>query len=257
MKINAFSATLADDERVGLCFEPKIALANHSCCPNATVVFNGRTVSLRALDAIRSGGQIFISYIDPTQSTDERQTQLKKRYFFTCECLKCRGSYPGRGEAPYHTFRRYVAEGHYVGSPLRMKVLCNLDNAISTATVRRASSSPLLTYIWNIDAKLYYRNASMISIPNRLSKLNSQQQNESSMMSNLTTQTDVSGLSKRPSGTTDSPPIHPIQQSCMRYISTVSIVKNPRHTFKRSYSYCSFSSIPTYTTTRNHNIPFE
>jgi hypothetical protein len=43
----------------------------------------------------------------------------------------------------------------------------------------------------------------------------------------------------------------------MRYISTVSIAKNPRHTFKRLFSYCSFSSIPTYTTTRNHNTPFE
>jgi hypothetical protein len=232
MKINAFSATLADDERVGLCFEPKIALANHSCCPNAIVVFNGRTVSLRALNTIKSSEQIFISYIDPTQSTDERLTQLSKRYFFTCECLKCRGSHTGRGETPYHTFRRYVSEGHYVGSPPRTEVLCNLDNTISTATVRLASSNPLLTYIWNIDAELYYRNASMISIPNRLSKLNSQQQNESSMTSNPTTQNDASGLSKKPSGTTDSPPIRLIQQSCMRCISTVSIAKNPRRTFK-------------------------
>jgi hypothetical protein len=136
MKINAFSATLADDERVGLCFEPKIALANHSCCPNAAVVFNGRTASLRALDTIKSSEQIFISYIDPTQSTDERQTQLSIRYFFSCQCLKCKRSSTGRGETPYHTFRRYVSEGHYVGISPRMKVLCNLENAISTATVR-------------------------------------------------------------------------------------------------------------------------
>jgi hypothetical protein len=153
MKINAFSATLADDERVGLCFEPKIALANHSCCPNAAVVFNGRTVSLRALDTIKSSEQIFISYIDPTQSTDERQTLLKKRYFFSCQCLKCKGSNIKRGETPYHTFKRYVSGEHYVGTPLRMKVLCNLDNAMSTATVRRARSNPSLKYIWNIDAK--------------------------------------------------------------------------------------------------------
>jgi SET and MYND domain-containing protein len=174
MKINAFSTTLADDERVGLCFEPKIALANHSCCPNAAVVFNGRTVSLRALDTIRSGEQIFISYIDPTQSTDERLTQLSKRYFFSCQCLKCRGSHSGRGETPYLTFKRYASEGHCVGSPPRMEVLCNLNNAISTATVCRARSNPFLTYNWNIDTKLDYRNASIISIPTRLSKLNSQ-----------------------------------------------------------------------------------
>jgi SET and MYND domain-containing protein len=136
MRINAFRATLADDEPVGLCFEPTIALANHSCCPNAAVVFNGRTVSLRALDKIQKGEQIFISYIDPTQSTDERVAQLKERYFFQCECPKCRG----RGETPYLMFRRYILEERYIDNPHRMDVLYDINNAMSKATVRHVGS---------------------------------------------------------------------------------------------------------------------
>ncbi|TVY48786.1 SET domain and MYND-type zinc finger protein [Lachnellula occidentalis] len=93
MATNAFRATLPDDTPIGLCYEPTLALANHSCMPNAFIMFDGRSISLMALNAIKAGEQIFISYVDFTKSRDHRRAELKQRYFFDCGCEKCRHSY--------------------------------------------------------------------------------------------------------------------------------------------------------------------
>jgi hypothetical protein len=90
MSTNAFRATLLDDTPVGLCFEPNLALSNHSCDPNAVIIFDGRHVSLRTLNPIKTGEQIFISYVDPTQTRQMRRAELQERYFFSCECRRCR-----------------------------------------------------------------------------------------------------------------------------------------------------------------------
>jgi hypothetical protein len=102
MTANAFRITLADNTVVGLCFEPILALANHSCNPNASVMFDGRIVSLRALDSIKKDEQIFISYIDCTSSRSTRQEELKDHYFFTCKCEKC-----SRDDSPYSSWQKH------------------------------------------------------------------------------------------------------------------------------------------------------
>lgn len=89
MATNAFRVTLTDNVPIGMCFEPVMSLANHSCTPNATIRFDGRKIELRALNDITKDEQIFISYIDPTQPKEIRQAELKARYFFTCGCEKC------------------------------------------------------------------------------------------------------------------------------------------------------------------------
>ncbi|TVY18552.1 SET domain and MYND-type zinc finger protein 6 [Lachnellula arida] len=104
MATNAFRATLPDDTPIGLCYEPTLALANHSCVPNAFIMFDGRGVSLMALDPIRAGEQIFISYVDFTQSRDQRRAELKQRYFFDCECEKCKHDY-----TPYRVCKESTA----------------------------------------------------------------------------------------------------------------------------------------------------
>jgi hypothetical protein len=123
MITNAFRATLADDTPVGLCFEPILAQANHSCSPNAVVVWDGRSVALRALEPISKGDQVFISYITATEDRQSRQRDLKRRYFFDCQCEKC-----SKDESPYSTFRRSApkAEG-------RIDLLCNSRHLINEA----------------------------------------------------------------------------------------------------------------------------
>lgn len=99
MSVNAFRITLHDGTPVGMCFDPKLALANHSCVPNAFISFDGRVVSLRALRALGPGVEVRVSYIDPSMPRLNRRDQLKDRYFFNCECRKC-----VRDESPYQTF---------------------------------------------------------------------------------------------------------------------------------------------------------
>jgi hypothetical protein len=129
MITNAFRATLADDAPVGLCFEPTLALANHSCSPNAVVVFDGRSVALRALEPVEKGEQIFISYITATEDLDSRLDDLKQRYFFDCQCEKCI-----KDESPYSTFLRYAQKPEW-----RIDLLCNSDHLIANAKSLPAS----------------------------------------------------------------------------------------------------------------------
>ena len=116
METNGFRITLADNTPIGLCFEPVISFANHSCTPNSTVMFDGRRMILRALDTIKAGDQIFISYIDPTQTRSERRAQLQGQYFFTCHCDKCEtdaGAYRTflkTRPIPYHPIDCFVSQ---------------------------------------------------------------------------------------------------------------------------------------------------
>ncbi|CZR65767.1 uncharacterized protein PAC_15667 [Phialocephala subalpina] len=117
METNAFRVTLPDDAPIGLCFDPIMALANHSCSPNAVVVFDGRTASFRALRELKEGEEIFISYIDPISTRDKRRQELQQRYFFECKCEKCT-----KDENAYETYLRAREE---YSAPRRMAVLCD------------------------------------------------------------------------------------------------------------------------------------
>lgn len=47
---------------IGLFLEPTLAMANHSCIPNAAVQFIGRNVLLIAENPIRAGDEIELAY---------------------------------------------------------------------------------------------------------------------------------------------------------------------------------------------------
>lgn len=86
--MNGIRIHQGDNTCLGLCFEPIVSMANHSCTPNAYISFIGRQLSLRALDPIKKGEEITISYIDPSYPLPIRQAELS-RYYFTCTCDKC------------------------------------------------------------------------------------------------------------------------------------------------------------------------
>lgn len=52
-----------DTDVGGIFLDPDLALANHSCIPNAYVCFAGRKAILRAETDIKEGEEIEISYI--------------------------------------------------------------------------------------------------------------------------------------------------------------------------------------------------
>ncbi|KAI0879176.1 hypothetical protein GGS24DRAFT_231473 [Hypoxylon argillaceum] len=89
--INAFLlASPFDDVNLGIGFDPLICSTNHSCDPNASLIFNQPQHELRALRTIKAGEEVFIKYVEVTNPFSVRQAELKENYLFTCQCTKCK-----------------------------------------------------------------------------------------------------------------------------------------------------------------------
>ncbi|KAF7548449.1 hypothetical protein G7046_g8679 [Stylonectria norvegica] len=90
IQTNAFHRYDADLGQVGIFLEPTLAMANHSCMPNAMVQFVGREAILRAETDIQAGQEIEISYTDYTYPLSRRREALAP-YNFVCQCPRCSG----------------------------------------------------------------------------------------------------------------------------------------------------------------------
>ncbi|TKA63010.1 hypothetical protein B0A55_10430 [Friedmanniomyces simplex] len=66
------------------------SLVNHSCLPNATRVFIGDAIVLRATRAIRKGEEILHSYVMPTVDVAVRHTRMELIWGFRCDCTLCK-----------------------------------------------------------------------------------------------------------------------------------------------------------------------
>ena len=86
---NALTLVTSVFDPMGIMVDPLACTANHSCDPNAVVVFEGTAFSFRALKPIQKDEEIFTSYVDNTNPFATRQRELKDRYYFTCQCTKC------------------------------------------------------------------------------------------------------------------------------------------------------------------------
>ncbi|KAG0005409.1 hypothetical protein BGZ65_011244, partial [Modicella reniformis] len=65
------------------------ALFNHSCRPNAIVMYEGKVQIVRALEDIEPGQEVCTSYVDNGVQRLERRQLLKDKYFFDCCCPRC------------------------------------------------------------------------------------------------------------------------------------------------------------------------
>ncbi|GLT57740.1 hypothetical protein SLA2020_306900 [Shorea laevis] len=83
--------TICDSELrpLGTGLYPIISIINHSCLPNAVLVFEGRLAVVRAMQHIPKGDEVLISYVETAASTTTRQKALKEQYFFSCTCSRC------------------------------------------------------------------------------------------------------------------------------------------------------------------------
>ncbi|XP_020659091.3 protein-lysine N-methyltransferase SMYD4 isoform X1 [Pogona vitticeps] len=70
---------------------PVISLLNHSCDPNTSVAFSGRTMEVRASHPIPFGQEILHCYGPHhcRMGASERQERLLSQYFFECQCRSC------------------------------------------------------------------------------------------------------------------------------------------------------------------------
>ncbi|BGP11010.1 hypothetical protein JCM10049v2_006904 [Rhodotorula toruloides] len=98
---NSFSLTSpADLSNIGVSISPLTALFNHSCRPNAVIVFPAfpsssstspsRYMSVVAIRPIKPGEEVVTSYVDLALTKELRQKEVKERYKFDCSCEECR-----------------------------------------------------------------------------------------------------------------------------------------------------------------------
>ncbi|KAL8279863.1 hypothetical protein RQP46_007713 [Phenoliferia psychrophenolica] len=98
---NSFALTTPHLSNVGVTISPLVALLNHSCFPNAVVVFPTRpsasspspaarkTMKVVAIRDIRQGEEVLTSYVDLALPKEERRAELLERYGFECGCEEC------------------------------------------------------------------------------------------------------------------------------------------------------------------------
>ncbi|CAG8490905.1 6880_t:CDS:2 [Ambispora gerdemannii] len=65
------------------------SLFNHSCHPNAVVMYDGVVQIVKCIEDIDAGDEITIAYLDVVHPRRKRREILREKYFFNCHCRKC------------------------------------------------------------------------------------------------------------------------------------------------------------------------
>ncbi|KAJ7487905.1 hypothetical protein FB451DRAFT_729135 [Mycena latifolia] len=94
---NTFTITDPSLTPLGASVSPPVALINHSCDPNAVVVFPRASPSpaqeplmqVVALRQIAADEEILTAYVDTTLPKAMRQASLRETYLFSCGCQLC------------------------------------------------------------------------------------------------------------------------------------------------------------------------
>ncbi|KAI5475460.1 hypothetical protein MNV49_001351 [Pseudohyphozyma bogoriensis] len=94
---NSFSLTTPHLTNIGVSISPLVALINHSCSPNAVVVFpsfpststTSKHMRAVAISPISPGEEVLTSYVDLVLPVEERRDDLEERYKFECTCEAC------------------------------------------------------------------------------------------------------------------------------------------------------------------------
>lgn len=92
---NSFTLTSSNLSSLGVAISPLPALINHSCQPNAVIVFpratatKPPTLEVIAILPINPEDEILAAYVDVTLPTELRQKSLEATYNFTCQCAVC------------------------------------------------------------------------------------------------------------------------------------------------------------------------
>ena len=81
---------------IGSAIYATLSLFNHSCDPNVVRHSYGDKCVVRAIHNIKEGEEIIDSYsiIYPTMEKEARMSELRRQYYFECECLACEKDWP-------------------------------------------------------------------------------------------------------------------------------------------------------------------
>ncbi|KAL5477992.1 hypothetical protein EMCRGX_G024864 [Ephydatia muelleri] len=72
----------------------RTSLFNHSCFPNAICRFSGNRISVCVVQRLSPGDEVTICYGPQVgrMKTADRKAELKKKYYFDCNCVACSGT---------------------------------------------------------------------------------------------------------------------------------------------------------------------
>lgn len=90
MRINSFVIENHNLEGIATGMYIATSIFDHSCEPNANVIFDGLNCQVRAKKAINTDYEkIFINYVNLEQTREVRRSYLYSNYFFSCNCVRC------------------------------------------------------------------------------------------------------------------------------------------------------------------------
>ena len=128
--------------------DPVVASANHSCIPNTVTVYDGQSLSFRALKPIAENEEVFISYVDVTNPYRKRQSELDDRFYFRCRCELC-----GKGRDAGQDDHLTTSESDDIDSLQGLE-----DDAFET--LEKARNLPLDERMSSLDAALQHCSSS-------------------------------------------------------------------------------------------------
>lgn len=127
---NSFRIVAPSFDPIGLALDPLVSRANHSCVPNAIIVFDGPKLQIRALRRFKAGDEVLISYVDQNNLFSRRQEELQRDYGFKCRCPKCETRDTAPQERPL-TFKESVKTSLKPGKGISME-LPSPESAVDT-----------------------------------------------------------------------------------------------------------------------------
>ncbi|KAF2369159.1 SET domain [Trinorchestia longiramus] len=91
LQVNSFEVTNANSTEIGSALYLSASIFDHSCYPNAGVVFDGSRIFVRALQDMPDfqWSKVRVNYIDCLTGRDDRRRSLQRNYFFQCHCVRC------------------------------------------------------------------------------------------------------------------------------------------------------------------------
>ena len=92
MTVNGLDVNLGEDSGAGelIGFYPIFSNLNHSCLANSCPIkLPDMSVEVRAQVAIPEGEEICFRYVTETQPTRLRRGLLQRKWFFSCDCVRC------------------------------------------------------------------------------------------------------------------------------------------------------------------------
>jgi len=89
LMINAFTIYNNDNDTIAAALYSPSNFINHSCEPNAIVIYKGKKQCIHTLKPIEKDEEINVSYCSYIKPFYDRHHYLLENYFFECKCKKC------------------------------------------------------------------------------------------------------------------------------------------------------------------------